>query len=448
MRLNRTRGKAKISKKRTRKKVIMKGGQNIDSLFKVKSEEDSGVDPNKSEPTSDSTEEKKTDIKPKSEFLEIKECVPMKNIGNSLKGIAITKNMDYIIANAKENCIEVLNNKSELSKLTDGVHKEHTVGFKSPKGVAVDKDDNILVSDSGNNRICRILLDSNRTVSKIEVVLDSGLSNPTDLIVDDEGTIYVADTDNNDVKVIEDGKIVNRINSETEPLRQPQGLAFGLDDKILIADTGNHCIREVSEDNSVKVIAGFIGKPHPPTENETNPLDGRFNQPIGIEADSMGNIFIADYGNNAIRVYKTNKTLSTISLDSSPHHSEETSVDSDSESDDVSKSVSASTLVSASTPVSAPTPAPSPEPVHTSPPEEKEEDSSSLSNIITETVSKLSTQQGGEGGSKLQNIKEPYGIVISKTDLVITENNTIRVIKNVAKNTPPTFFEKLFKNLF
>ena len=50
------------------------------------------------------------------------------------------------------------------------------------------------------------------------------------------------------------------------------------------------------------------------------------------------------------------------------------------------------------------------------------------------------------GGSKhdTENIDQPYGITINNKDIVITENNKIRTIKNVAKETPPGLLERLF----
>ena len=67
---------------------------------------------------------------------------------------------------------------------------------------------------------------------------------------------------------------------------------------LLVADTGNHCIRGVSQGH-VTTIAG-TGQP--------GFVDGpagkaQFNQPAGVAVDHKGQLYIADRGNNRIRVY-------------------------------------------------------------------------------------------------------------------------------------------------
>ena len=72
--------------------------------------------------------------------------------------------------------------------------------------------------------------------------------------------------------------------------------AFG---NLLIADTGNHCIRKVSVDGTITTIAG----------NGTAGFSGdgdlataaRLNGPTALAMDSQGNLYIADFGNNRVR---------------------------------------------------------------------------------------------------------------------------------------------------
>ena len=231
VRLNRTRAAVRVSRNKTRKNLTMKGGENENR-------------------------------KAESQFMDIKECKRVKNIGNKFKGIAITKDHDYIIANSEENCIQKLTRDGELFTLTTGVENEGDIDFSKPMGVAIDEKGDIYVADSGNNRICKVNVDKkyHDDVISIDVIVgsDKGLKNPTDVLVEND-TIFVADTGNNCIKEIVGEKITAH-KDDSNPLSNPQGIAFGLDGYLIIADTGNHCIREMNRDsNKMKVIAGTIG---------------------------------------------------------------------------------------------------------------------------------------------------------------------------------------------
>ena len=67
--------------------------------------------------------------------------------------------------------------------------------------------------------------------------------------------------------------------------------------------------------NKIKVIAGTIGTKPQEIKNgdEKKPLDARLNNPVSVDVDKSGNIFIVDKGNNAIRVL-TKKGISTIQI--------------------------------------------------------------------------------------------------------------------------------------
>ena len=427
VRLNRTRAKARVSRNKTRKKIVMKGGENENQ-------------------------------KAESQLMDIKECKTVKNIGNKFKGIAITKEYDYIIANSEDNCIQKLTRDGELFTLTTGVENDGDTDFSKPMSVAIDEKGDIYVADSGNNRICKVNLDKRYPddVLSIDVVVDSdkGLINPMDVLVEND-TIFVADTGNNCIKEIVGDKITTHKDDKV-PLSNPQGLAFGLDGYLIIADTGNHCIREMNRDsNKMKVIAGTIGAKPQEIKNgdEKKPLDARLNTPVSVDVDKSGNVFIVDKGNNAIRVL-TKKGISTIQVSVSKDHQKDketdagtgtgTGTDTDTDTD-----TDSSTESEEDTPPSPKTEPAAPEPA-------AQESASPAPAVSAEKMQDpmLKTITGGSGKKKrfirggaakdTGDITEPYGITINNKDVVVTENNKIRIIKNVAKETSPGLLEKLF----
>ncbi len=74
-------------------------------------------------------------------------------------------------------------------------------GFDNPEGVAVDAQGRIYVADSGNDRV--VILDANRV--QIATLTADGMYHPATVAVDAAGRIYVSDTHNDRVLVYEWG---------------------------------------------------------------------------------------------------------------------------------------------------------------------------------------------------------------------------------------------------
>ncbi|OQR87763.1 NHL repeat containing protein [Achlya hypogyna] len=111
------------------------------------------------------------------------------------------------------------------------------------------------------------------------------------------GTTYIADTFNNDITQVS-AKGVTTL-SLNKDLKWPTALAFdSLGATLYIADTGNHCIRALSL-NSTQRLATVAG-----TCGYSGYIDGSnalFNSPQGLDVDTVGNIFVSDTGNHAVR---------------------------------------------------------------------------------------------------------------------------------------------------
>jgi hypothetical protein len=78
----------------------------------------------------------------------------------------------------------------------------------------------------------------------------------------------------------------------------PECAAFDAADNLYVSDSHNHTIREVSPAGVVTTIAGVAGVPgwRDGMGNAT-----LFNTPAGIAVDNAGNIYVAEWGNHAIR---------------------------------------------------------------------------------------------------------------------------------------------------
>ena len=80
--------------------------------------------------------------------------------------------------------------------------------------------------------------------------------------------------------------------------RNPNQLVVDKDGSVYVADRGNHCIRRVTPDGMVSTV---IGKGGIAGYQDGNPEDALFNNPRGVAIDKEGNIYVADYENNTVR---------------------------------------------------------------------------------------------------------------------------------------------------
>ncbi len=78
----------------------------------------------------------------------------------------------------------------------------------------------------------------------------------------------------------------------------PQAVATDPGGNIYVADTGNNIIRLISPAGTSSTIAGSPGQAG---STDGSGASARFNQPSGITLDSLTNIYVADYGNHTIR---------------------------------------------------------------------------------------------------------------------------------------------------
>lgn len=92
---------------------------------------------------------------------------------------------------------------------------------------------------------------------------------------------------------------------------KPHGMIFDLDGNLLIADRNNHRIRKMSPDGTVTTLTGtgIAGN------QDGDKSIAQFNQPSDLAIDSLGNIFVADYGSNLIRKIDTSGMVTTFAGD-------------------------------------------------------------------------------------------------------------------------------------
>jgi sugar lactone lactonase YvrE len=231
-----------------------------------------------------------------------------------------------------------------------------------PWEITFDKDDNLLISDSFNNRIRKLtavngLITADSTVTTLAGTGNTGdsgeggpaiaaeLNQTGGMLFDNTGRLIFTDYFNNKVKYIDSQGNIHTLagtgdqgfGGDNGPASAasfylPWSLSIDGLGNLYIVDAFNHRIRKlttvngtVTPDSTVTTIAGN-GAVDPGNSNS-----GRYNgdnipaskaslsQPWEMVIDKSGNIFIADYYNNRIRkVDKITRIITTIAGDGIP----------------------------------------------------------------------------------------------------------------------------------
>jgi sugar lactone lactonase YvrE len=220
--------------------------------------------------------------------------------------------------------------------IADGVGSAANFGF--PNGIATDNIGNSYVTDfiyspgsnSGTSYIRRITPNGAVTTLAVQTGFCGSASAlgttaiPGELggiVTDSSGNIYFAEMTNNVICRFTQAGELSTLAGEygvsgsadgfgaAASFSSPSGLAMDSSGNLFVADTGNNTIRKVSATGLVSTVAGTAGV--------MGSADGigvaaRFNQPQGIAADSAGNVYVADTGNNTIRKVTPAGEVSTV----------------------------------------------------------------------------------------------------------------------------------------
>jgi len=201
----------------------------------------------------------------------------------------------------------------------------------SPYGVAVDGQGNLFIADWANGRVRK--LSANGIITTVAgggrpspccgdggPATSASLGGPFAVAVDGSGNLFIADTIFSRVrKVSTDGIISPVAGTEiggfsgdggpatSASLSSPDGIALDGSGNLFITNSSSDRVRRVSPDGIITTVAGtgvggFSGDGGLATNAQLYlPIILGLNK-FGIAADASGNVFVADSGNNAIRL--------------------------------------------------------------------------------------------------------------------------------------------------
>lgn len=196
-----------------------------------------------------------------------------------------------------------------------------TAIFNKPSAVATLPTGTVVVADTENHLIRGVTLTGQvLELAGMYVPYSSGgyidavgtqaaFRQPTGLVADRAGNLYVADTGNHCIRKITPQGVVTTFagragsagyadgDAPSAQFSSPTALAWDARGQLFVADSGNHCIRMVTPDGRVVTAAGRAGS----AGFSDGRTISRLNEPYGLAIAANGDIYVSDRGNNALR---------------------------------------------------------------------------------------------------------------------------------------------------
>jgi sugar lactone lactonase YvrE len=212
----------------------------------------------------------------------------------------------------------------------------------NPDAVAVDTSGDLLIADSVNQRVRKV--DTNGIISTVAgdgmpgfsgdggPATKAKLNGPSAVVSDASGNLFIADAYNDRIRKVDANGIITTVAGNGSfgdsgdggaatmaSLNFPRGLSVDASGNLFIADSGNNRVRMVDTNGIISTVAGSGVSGY--SGDGAVATKAKLNYPLGLALDALGEIFISDSGNNRVRKVGANGIITTVAGDGNQGYS-------------------------------------------------------------------------------------------------------------------------------
>ena len=211
-------------------------------------------------------------------------------------GVAVDKDSNIYVSDSENNRILKFDSKG-IFLVDVGCSGSNELEFDAPLGICYSKTNNLLyVCDRDNHRIQVLTTD----LKFVKCFGGRGNENgqfqcPSCAAVDDSSNLYVVDCFNNQVQVFTaHGEFLRMffMKRGEETLNKPCGLAIDSCSIVYVSETEQNCISMFTPNGDFIGSFGEMGKE-----------EGQFDRIRGLHVDSNNSLFVSDAGNDRLQIF-------------------------------------------------------------------------------------------------------------------------------------------------
>jgi sugar lactone lactonase YvrE len=255
--------------------------------------------------------------------------------------VAIGNNNDLYIADTYNHRIRKVNAQGLITTIAGNGEEGYSgdgslataAKLNNPEGIALDNQGNLYIADRDNHCIRKV--DTQGIITTIAgdshegysgdggLAVVAQLNDPVSIMVDNTSNLYIADMDNHRIRKVDTQGIITTIAGNGEEgysgdgdaatqaqLNLPHDMALDAKGVLYIADTHNHCIRQV---DTTGIITTFAGNHEEGFSGDYNTaITARFNDPESLVLDKQGHLYVTDMDNHRVRQITPQGIITTI----------------------------------------------------------------------------------------------------------------------------------------
>jgi DNA-binding beta-propeller fold protein YncE len=222
-----------------------------------------------------------------------------------VNGVAIDDDDRVFVSDGKLHRVLVFNTKWVGGKPTYEVANVITEGLKDPVGLAIDTGNRFLyVVDTQQDQVLVYDADSLKLLRRIGtggrnhwLTTPGDFAAPSNVAVDKEGNVYVTDTLNNRVEIFDaDGEFISLFGKHGDGpgyFARPKGIAIDCDGHIWVVDQYQDRVQAFDREGQLLMYVGGHGN-----------YPGQFASAVGIAIDKNNRVFVTDQYPGRLQMFR------------------------------------------------------------------------------------------------------------------------------------------------